>query len=248
MEKAKAETNWVERAYNKLTAPKTVKYSGLLVLVLYLGLVSIGVLVAAILGPSGYSVTTHYISALGSSDTTPVPILYDLACIFAGTLTIPLSLYLEKHIAPIPRKAEDLPAPHRWSYRLTGTGFFFSLLGSIFYIGVGIFSADRGEVRGIEMHNICSYATFGGFAFAALFLGFAIIFVRQPLIPKPYNYPLGIWGVVGPITVAILNLTGLEGVTYEFLEWFLLWAILAWLIPLAIFTLRHIERQLHNEK
>ncbi|HUX98866.1 MAG TPA: hypothetical protein VMV49_04885 [Candidatus Deferrimicrobium sp.] len=243
MTKEIAEEDWIDRIYNKITAPKTVKYAGILVLVLYIGLVALGVLIAALFGSTGYSVTTHYISALGASDTTPVPILYDLACISAGVLTIPFILYLEKEIAPIPRQAGDLPAPNRWNYRLTGMGFFWSMLGSIFYIGVGIFSADRGEIGDIPMHEICSFGAFGGFAFAAIFLGIALVFTRQSLIPKPYNYPIGVWGMIGPIAFAIFNLTGLPGVTSELLEWSLLWAILAWIIPLAMFTLHYINKQ-----
>jgi hypothetical membrane protein len=248
MAKEMSEESWIERIYNKITAPKTVKYAGILVLVLYIGLVAIGVLIAAIFGPTGYSVTTHFISALGDSDTTPAPYLYNIACISAGVLTIPFILYLEKQIAPIPRQAGDLPAPNRWNYRLTGMGFFWSMLGSIFYIGVGIFSADRDAIGDIPMHEICSYGAFGGFAFAAIFLGIALVFTRQPLVPKPYNYPIGIWGIFGPITFAIFNLEGLNGIPSELLEWSLLWAILAWIIPLAIFMLKYIDKQIHNEK
>jgi hypothetical membrane protein len=239
MKETETEVSWIERAYNLLTAPKTVRICGYLVLVLYIGLVALGVLVAALFGPGGYSVTTHFISALGDSDTTPVPILYDLACIFAGSLTIPFTLYLERHVAPIPRTADDLPAPHRWNYRLVGMSFFFSMLGSIFYIGVGIFSADRDVVGGVNMHEICSYGAFGGFAFGALFLGIAITFAKQPIVSKPINYPLGIWGMVGPIMFTVFNLTGLEGWTSELLEWSLLWAIMAWIIPLALLAMRH---------
>jgi len=242
------EVSWIDRVYNKLTAPKTVRYCGYLVLLLYIGLLTISVLVAAVFGPGGYSVTTHFISALGDSDTTPVPILYDLACIAAGSLTIPFTLYLERYIAPIPKRPEELPAPHRWNYRLMELSFFFSMLGSIFYVGVGIFSADRDMVGWIDMHSICSYGAFGGFAFSALFLGIAVTFAHQPIVPKPINYPLGLWGMIGPIMFAVFNLTGLKGWTSELLEWSLLWAIMAWIIPLALYTIRHSHKIEMNGK
>lgn len=234
--------SWVERIYNKMTAPRTVRICGLLVLILYIGLVAIGVLVAATLDPDGYTIWDNWISDLGSIEHTPAPILYDLACIFAGSLTIPFTLYLEKYLAPIPKTAEEFPPPHRWSYRLLGAGFFFSMIGSIFYIGVGIWSGDRATLNGIPMHEICSYGAFGGFAFAAIFIGFALMISDRKIVPSPWNYILGLYGIHGPILFAIFNMTGLPGFTGELLEWSLLFAILAWIVPLAYFTLRHTHR------
>ncbi len=246
---SKEASSFANRFYNKLTAHRTIRICGYGSLILYIGLVGIGVLVAAIFKPP-YTIWDNWISDLGANEHTPVPILYDLACIFAGILTIPFHFYLEKYIAPIPRTADELPAPHRWSYRLMSMGFFFSMLGSFFYIGVGIFSADRDYPLTAEFgtHGLCSYGAFGGFAFSAIFVGCAVLFVRQPLIPKPFNYPIGIWGVCGPITVAILNFTGLEGVSGPLLEWSLLFAILGWIVPVLAFTLKYTEKQLHKKE
>jgi len=238
-----ANRSWIQRVYDAATAPKTIIITGFAVLILYIGLVAIGVLVAALTKPP-YTILNNWISDLGSSKHTAVPVLYDLACIFAGTLTIPFIFYLERHITPIPQKLEDFPVPHRWAYRFMSMGLLWSLLGSIFYIGVGIFSGDRNVkiTPGLGAHDLCSFGAFGGFSLAAIFLGFALVFVRQPLIPKPYNYPLGIWGIIGPITVAVLNLVDMPGIPGPILEWSLLFAILAWIVPLALFTLRHAEK------
>ncbi|TFF89300.1 MAG: DUF998 domain-containing protein [Promethearchaeota archaeon] len=227
--------SFIERFYNRLIAPETIKICGYAVMGLYLGLVFIGVLIAIFLGPDGYMITTHYISDLGSIKTTPAPYLYDIACICAGIFTIPFIYFLEKHIAPIPRKSDDLPAPHRWNYRLLSWAFFSSMFGSIFYIGVGIFSADR-DIAGL--HTVCSFGAFGGFTFAAIFLGLALIFLKQNIVFKPLNYPLGLIGVFLPITIAVYNL--IYG--GPLLEWLLLFAILIWIIPLFLLTLRYIEK------
>lgn len=243
MNKKESTESWIERVYNKVTAPKTLIISGIAVLVLYIGLVGIGVLVAALTKPP-YTIWSNWISDLGSHDNTAVPVLYDLACISAGVLTIPFIFYLERYITPIPRKEEDFPVPHRWAYRLMSMGLLWSMIGSIFYIGVGIFSADRNIkiTPDLGAHDLVSFGAFGGFALAAIFLGFILIFVRQPIVPKPYNYPLGIWGVIGPITVAIFNLIDIPGVPGPLMEWSLLFAILAWIVPLALFTLRHAQK------
>ncbi len=239
--KQNGDGSWVEKLYNKLTAPRTVRTCSYLVLILYIGLLVVAVIVAAVLDPP-YTVVDNWISDLGSSDHTPAPILYDLACICAGILTIPFSLYIEKHLAPIPRTAEDFPAPHRFSYRLTGAGYFFAMIGSLFYIGVGIWSGDRAEWYGLPMHVICSAAAFAGFAIAAIFLGIALMISDRKIVPSPFCYILGTYGVFIPISFAIFNFTGLPGFTGELLEWSLLWAIMGWIIPLSIFTLRHTHK------
>lgn len=246
MDKKESTESWIERVYNKATAPKTIIICGFAVLILYIGLVGIGVLVAALTKPP-YTIWDNWISDLGSSDHTAVPILYDLACIFAGTLTIPITLYLEKYLAPIPRITEELPPPHRWSYRLTGIGFFFSMIGSFFYIGVGIWSGDRAMLNGVNMHEICSFGAFGGFAFAAIFMGLALTISDRKLVPSPWNYILAAYGMHGPILVAMLNMTGIPGVSGPFLEWALLFAILGWIVPLSLFILRHAEKLIHAE-
>lgn len=249
MEKSKLELeskgNWVERLYNAVTAPRTVRISGYLVLILYIGLLIIGVIVAAALDPDSYNVFDNWISDLGSSNHTPAPFLYDLACICAGILTIPFNLYLEKHLAPIPRTPKEFPPPHRWSYRLTGAGFFFAMIGSFMYIGVGIWSGDRSTLNGVPMHEICSVGAFGGFAIAAIFIGLALMISDRKIVPSPFCYILGTYAVYIPITVAILNFTGIQSlpwVTGPLLEWSLLWAIMGWIIPLAFFVVRHTHK------
>lgn len=234
-------SNWVERVYNTITSPKTVRICGYSVMALYIGLLFVGVLVAKITMPP-YSIWDNWISDLGSSSHTAAPILYDLACIFAGILTIPFNLYIEKHLAPIPKKPGDFPPPHRWSFRLTGAGFFFSLIGSVFYIGVGIWSADRWSLHGIDMHGICSVGAFGGFAFAAIFMGLALTISDRKIVSSPWCYILGTYGVWVPISVAISNFTGFPGFTGELLEWSLLFAIMGWVIPLAVFAMQHTHK------
>ena len=242
MVETKSDVNLIRRIYDKLTSPSTVRLCGYLVLILYIGLLVIAVIVAAALDPDGYTIWDNWISDLGSFEHTPAPILYDLACIFAGTLTIPFNLYIERYLAPIPRSTEQFPPPHRWSYRFTAGGFFSGMIGSIFYIGVGIWSGDRAEWYGVNMHEICSIGAFGGFAIAAIFMGLALMISDRKIVPSPYCYVLGTYGVYVPILFAIFNYTGLPGFTGELLEWSLLFAIMGWIIPLAIFVLRHSHR------
>ena len=107
-----------------------------------------------------------------------------------------------------------------------GAEFTWKGLG---YFGVGIFSADRDyaklSILGQGPHGIMSYLAFGGFTFGAFFMGWLIV-LYDTKIPKP----LGVYGILGPLTVAIINLIE----STPFIEWLLLFSILAWVIPLSL--------------
>jgi hypothetical membrane protein len=187
--KMSASESWIDKIYNKLTAPQTIKICGYSALVLFFGSISLGVIIAAAFGPGGYNIIDNWISDLGNHNITPAPFLLDLAVISAGLLLFPFHLYLEKYLAPIPRVPEDLPAPPRMAYRLMSLGFFFNGLGSVGMIGVGVFSEDR-DIAGL--HFVFSVILFGSFAIGAIFLGLRFSFIRQDLIPKPFNFIVGL--------------------------------------------------------
>jgi len=221
------------KLYNFATDFKVVKISAMCVMFGYISLLIIGVIVAALLDPDGYTIWDNWISDLGSPNDTPAPYLYDIACIIAGSMTIPLTYYMEKLLAPLPKKTK-LRGEHysRLRFRLSSFAFLFSIIGNFAYIGVGIFSADRDyealEVLGIGPHNLMSYLAFGGFSLGAFFMGWLIV-IYDTKIPKI----LGIYGIFGPLIVAILNL--IYGTAL--LEWMLLFSILIWIIPLSLIVL-----------
>jgi len=227
------------KIYNFLINPNIIIKCGILLLILYPGLIILGIFIAMFFGTEGYSIYLHYISDLGSIKITPTPFLYDIACIIAGSLSLPFLFYLEKIIAPIPINPEELPAPHRWVYRLMGAAFISYLLGCIFYIGVGIFSADRNY---FYLHDICSYGAFAGYIFAELFLGLLLIFSKQKFIPKVIGIILGIFGLIFPVYIGGLNI--LYG--GPFYEWLLLIVILIWMIPINIFLILNAKREINK--
>ncbi|MFW9827394.1 MAG: DUF998 domain-containing protein [Candidatus Thorarchaeota archaeon] len=223
--------------YKFATNFKVVKVSAMLVMFGYIFLLIIGVIVAMVLDPDGYTIWDNWISDLGSNDHTPAPILYDIACILAGTMTIPLTFYMEKLLAPLP-KTTQLRTQHysRLRFRLSSFAFLFSIIGNFAYIGVGIFSADRDyewlQVLGQGPHGIMSYLAFGGFTFAAFFMGWLVV-LYDTKIPKI----LGIYGILGPLIVTILNLIYGGSTLGPLLEWMLLFSILLWIIPLSLVVL-----------
>jgi len=220
------------RAYEKITDYEFVKKCMIGVILIYIPLLIIGHLVASFLDPDGYSIITNWISDLGSIVHTPAPYLYDIACITAGILTIPFTYYMEKLLVSVPKaEARELKG-HRWRIRLTSYAFLFSIIGNLGYIGVGIWSGDRNyptSLYGMGTHEICSALAFGGFILGALFMGIIIV-LYDTKIPKI----LGLYGILGPLIVAIIYIIGGVPPSQPFWEWGMLFAILLWVIPLSI--------------
>ncbi|MFW9968903.1 MAG: hypothetical protein ACFFDF_01800 [Candidatus Odinarchaeota archaeon] len=225
------------KLYNFATNFNVVKICAMGVMFGYISLLIIGVIVAALLDPDGYTIWNNWISDLGSSNDTPAPYLYDIACILAGSMTIPLTYYMENLLAPLPKRTQ-LERKHysRLRFRLSSFAFLFSIIGNFGYIGVGIFSADRDfkalSVLGMGPHGLMSYLAFGGFTFGAFFMGWIII-LYDTKIPKW----LGIYGILGPLIVTILNLIYGSTSLGPLLEWMLLFSILIWIIPLSLIVL-----------
>ena len=220
------------RLYNGITNFKFVKIFTSSVIFIYIPLLIIGVFIAHFFDPDGYSILTNWISDLGGSPHTPAPYLYDIACIVAGIGTIPFSYYMEKLLAPLPTSAEHNFRGERWRLRLASLAFFSSLIGNIGYIGVGIWSEDRDIPKlllGMGSHEIVSALAFGGFILGAFFMGWIIV-LYDTKIPKI----LGLYGIIGPLIVATMYMIGTVPPSREFWEWAMLFAILAWVIPLAL--------------
>jgi len=125
--------------------------------------------------------------------------------------------------------------------------FFFTLLSNFFYPGVGIFSEVRGfeEIVGINLHGLFTELTFGSYMIGAFFFGLTLIVARQSIVPRPYNYVIGVIGMTAPS--GMIFFTIIDGGS-ALREWGTLWAILAFVIPVFLFTLRHASKQLHNER
>lgn len=217
-----------KRFYDKITTYKFVRTCSLIVIISYLLLLIIGVIIATFFGTTNYRIWTHWISDLGTLKHTPAPYLYDAAAIIAGTLTIPLTFYLEKILAPMPQKPNEYNRYSRLRYRIASYGFLWNMIGNLGYIGVGIWSGDRDypvPLLGMGSHGLMSTLAFGGFTFGAFFMGWLIV-LYDTEVPKW----IGIYGIIGPLGTIILYLI-IGGPLWE---WILLFSILVWIIPLAL--------------
>ncbi len=221
--------------YNIVTNYNFIKKSSIIVIAIYLSLLLIAVIIAAIWGLYGYTIWTRMISDLGGSHYTPVPIIFDIACIFAGIMTIPLTFYIENLFAPLPER-KNLREQHfsRLRFRLGSNAFFFSLMGNIGYIFVGIFSEDRNYplLDFASYHDVFSFFSFTGFALGAFFIGWIIV-LYDTKIPKLF----GIYGIIGPPSMLFAFLYTMEALW----EWILLFSILLWIIPLVFMIMQKSE-------
>ncbi len=236
---------WIKNQYIKaedfLTDHRNVKISMIITVIGYHALLIIGVIIAQFNSDfsaiDGYNIWDNWISDLGGSTFTPMPIFYDLAACLAGTLTIPLTFFIEKTVASVPSKLEELHQYSRWRFRFASYGFLFGLIGNVGYIFVGLFSADRNYWG---LHGIASILSFGGFVFAGFFFGLCIVFYKTS-IPREF----GIYMIIVPPLTMILYqiLPAYTPISNPFMEWMLLFSILAWVDPLCIYTIRQFNKE-----
>ncbi|MFX1410426.1 MAG: hypothetical protein ACFFA6_08735 [Promethearchaeota archaeon] len=190
---------------------------------IYLSILIISILVAYILGPSNFSIITHEISCLGSTQFTPFPYLFNAACVLGGFTTIFLNFLLFKHTLPF---NSTTLRKFRISYEISRSGLIFGIVGNAGYILVGIFSLDRAGPKTL-IHGSFAGIAFSGFILSIFSFSLCIVFYQKK-IPRIY----GIFGLIGPLVTSIIQCIILE----PLLEWILLFTILLSLIPQFIWT------------
>lgn len=221
--------------YDKLTEHKIVKYCLLGQLATFFPLLMIAILLATVTGPEGYFIFVNTLSELGSEKHTLFPFLFDASLIIGGIFMIPVTLYLERYLAPV-EDVLQMRAP-RVRMRLASYGFLLHLFSNIGMILVGIFSVQRDP--DLIVHTIAAIFAFGCLIFGGMFYGVLFVFTKsKSKIPKI----VGIYGIFGPITIGIgtpviMIVIGLTLVSL--LEWIIFFSVLAWLILIGFILLNH---------
>ena len=208
----------IESRTSSVKKQKSVKKGFLALMYTYLALLSISIIMAVAFGPTGFSFILHTISDLGNSQFTPVPLLFDIACILAGIATIPYSLF-----------CDDLrqSTKNHIDY-VSRTGLYFGIVGGIGYMCVGVFSLERAGPNGV-FHGLSAIVAFSGFVLSILFFSLHA-FMQGGRRAKL----LGICGMMIPLVIFILN--GI--LATPIVEWLLLFAILFYTIPLNYLSLK----------
>ena len=191
-----------------LRSRKAIKHSILGAMWTYFSLVVLSLMVAS---RFGYNILANTISDLGSSNITPFPFIFDIACIIAGIITIPYNLFLH-HRSKI---SSSKRVVHITSY----CGVIWGIIGGLGYLFLGVFSSDRGGPNGM-LHGLCAFLSFLGFVLSIFFFSVQFVY-RKGGISKIF----GVCGLLIPIIVNLIQLTPL-------LEWVLLLSIWFHIVPL----------------
>ncbi|MFX1345776.1 MAG: DUF998 domain-containing protein [Promethearchaeota archaeon] len=204
-----------------LKLSRAFKMTLLVLMIAYLSLLFISLLVAL---EYDFSILTHTISDLGNSLFTPVPILFDCACVIAGIITIPYNFFIRKSVIYKPA-GSSLKA--KLLHSLSFIGISCGIIGGFGYICVGIFSLERAGPDG-TFHGVCAALAFFGFVCSILCFSLNAV-LRHAYITKGF----GICGVIVPSAFFILNFI----FDTPLLEWLLLFSILMHICPLNYWAL-----------
>ncbi|MHA1783174.1 MAG: hypothetical protein ACTSUL_07080, partial [Promethearchaeota archaeon] len=106
-------------------------------------------------------------------------------------------------------------------------GLISLLAGSVGLFGIGLFSEDR--TTELNLHFTFSIVVFAGLVFGSLFSGFAIL-LKKTIVPRI----LGIYMMIAPFTAALLFIFSQPPLTKQYMEWWMLFSILFWMVPGAL--------------
>ncbi|MFX1568869.1 MAG: hypothetical protein ACFFCV_10950 [Promethearchaeota archaeon] len=195
----------------------------------YVVLIFLSVVFAFVSEPMHYIFWLHTISDLGSFLFTPLPALFDTACILAGLMTIPYCLSLRnKVVSEVTSYKKSIVIKHlSIGYILVKLAVIFGVCGGIAYIFVGIFSLERAGPNNV-LHGICAGGAFLGFVLSIVLFSLYIISFQNK-IPKT----CGLFGVFSPLSFFILYCIFLS----PLFEWFLLISILGFCVPMGLWSL-----------
>ena len=221
--------NWKNKVYDKfLTNPKIARISILSALILIFFALVFGYIVAQF-DPDGYNIYKNYISDMGSFRHTPLPYFLDYGAMITSVLIIPGAYYMEKRFALTPTESNSFD---RMRYRLSGIGFFFTLMGFFGFFMIGVFSEDRTTPLGL--HFFFSNVVFAGLVLGSFFYGLLILFYKTE-IPRI----LGLYMMIFPLFTGIWILY-----TYApFNEWLMLFSLLIWMVPVHLILLKNLVKK-----
>jgi len=160
----------------------------------------------------GYSMIETSMSYLGTIRTTPLPLLFNLSCIFGGLVTILTVIVVEKKLV-----SEQYPKAIKIFNKL---GLLIGIMAGIGTVFVGVFHMDFSQV----LHNIATGFAFGGLIFTTAVFGISLILYQTKISRISGSFGLIIPG---------LMLLGWGFFKIAIFEWLMLFSVLLFLIPLG---------------
>ena len=170
----------------------------------------------------GYSVFTHYISDLGRKAVFPFSWLHDAFCVFAGLISVPVTVSFNKKLKVRYRNSKH-------SLLFAKIGLVSGVIGNIGLVFVGIFSLNRAG-PGQIYHGISAFFAFSGIVVSIFFFSLNIVLSHNCALKK-----LGAFGLIVPLALFILNCT----IAIPIIEWILYYSIIAFLLALDCYVFKN---------
>ena len=194
--------------------------------IVYFTLLLISVFLAVFFNLPTSNIWTHPVSDLGSSKFTPIPFMFDLSCIWAGVVIIPVYLSMKARLSFISSSKNNKFGLN--GDILTTYGSFMGVVGALGCIFVGVFSYDRPGPDNLY-HNISTGIAFGGLTFS-IFLFSLYILLTNTKIPNA----LGMYGLILPLGFLLFWIM-FKIVVYE---WLLLFSIVGFIVVHNLIVLK----------
>lgn len=194
--------------------------------IVYVTLLLVSIFLAIFFNLPTSNIWSHQVSDLGSSQYTPMPFMFDLSCIWAGVVIIPVYLSMKDRLAPISHSKNnrfDLVGD-----KLTTYGSVMGVVGALGCVFVGVFSYDRPDPNNLY-HNISTGIAFGGLTFSILLFSLYILMTNTK-IPNAF----GIYGLIFPL--GFLFFWSLFGIMVY--EWLLLFSIVGFIVSHNLIVLK----------
>ncbi len=241
-------SNGTQKLKELLTSPRLVKSFIYLFFIIFIPSLIVGYLVANFFDPArdGFDIVRNFISDMGSLDYTYIPKFLDDAAMISAFLLIPVMFYMKKTFTNAPLEEERKKISSVFAKILTNLGLFCGLLSMLGFFGIGFFSEDTSrelsqidvEIFGFPTHMFFAILVFGNLVLTGIFMGiYLIIFPKytssifEKRIPPFVLVLLGLEMIIWPTLHAIGFVRNCPP-SRPFHEWFMLFAILSWCVPL----------------
>jgi len=169
----------------------------------------------------GFSLTTNYISDLGSKNVIPFPYVHDFICVFGGLVSLPVNFFMRKKLRIVYKSSKH-------SILFLEIGAVLGVIGNAGYVFLGVFSLDRAG-PGQIFHGVTALLAFGGSVVSIFFYSLSIILSHRCKLRN-----LGLFGLITPTSLLFIYCV----ISIPLIEWFLLSSILGFLFLLDYYVFK----------
>ena len=169
----------------------------------------------------GFSLTSNYVSDLGSKSVIPFPYVHDLICVFGGLVSLPVNFFMRKKLRIVYKRSKH-------SVLFVEFGAVLGVIGNAGYVFLGVFSLDRAG-PGQIFHGVTALLAFGGSVVSIFFYSLSIILSHRCKLRN-----LGLFGLIAPTSLLFLFCV----ISIPLIEWFLLSSILGFLFLLDYYVFK----------